>query len=310
MASLRERYVGSMLGLACGDALGGAVEFSPRAAIERSHPGGVLEITGGGPHALRTGEVTDDTAMAMAIARACTSDGMDLEQVVDNFLTWYGSNPKDIGITTSRALAKLDAGVPWREIGERMMAETPGKLAGNGSVMRCAPVALRFRHDPERLRAISLDTARMTHPDPRATWGSVALNQAIACLLDGGGLDKARKAAIAGIDNDDVVDAITTAVDREYADVRSGGFVLETLGAAFWSMAHSDSAEEAIVTAVSMGDDTDTTGAVTGALAGAHYGVGSLPDRWLAVLEPREELTDLADRLFEWSQTDAGSVPD
>jgi ADP-ribosyl-[dinitrogen reductase] hydrolase len=300
--------VGTLLGLACGDALGGAVEFSPRAAIERSHPGGVREITGGGPHGLRTGEVTDDTALAMAIARACTPDGIDLEQVVENFLSWYRSGPKDIGITTSRALAKLDAGVHWREIGVRMMAETPGKLAGNGSVMRCAPVALRFRHDPATMRAISLDTARMTHPDPRATWGSVALNQAIVWLLDGGSLEEARDAAIDRIEEQDVVETITSAVDRDYGEVRSGGFVLETLGAAFWSIAHSDSAEEAIVTAVTMGDDTDTTGAVTGALVGAAFGAGSLPDRWLAVLEPREELTGLAGRLLEWSETDAGSI--
>ncbi len=305
MTSLRARYVGTLLGLAAGDALGGSVEFMPRGAIKRTHPGGLREITGGGPHDLRMGEVTDDTAMALAIARACIPDGIDLDQVAENFLAWYRSNPKDIGITTSRALAKMDAGVPWREIGERMMAETPRKLAGNGSVMRCAPVALRFRHDREKLREVSLDTARMTHPDPMATWGSVALNQAIAYLLDGGDRDGVRDAVTADVQNAEVVQAILAAADREYDDVRSGGFVLETLGAAFWAFAHNDSAEEAVVSAVNMGDDTDTTGAVTGALVGAHYGVDALPNRWLAVLEPREELTVLAERILEWSEADA-----
>ncbi|HEV2129372.1 MAG TPA: ADP-ribosylglycohydrolase family protein [Thermomicrobiales bacterium] len=305
MTSLRARYVGTLLGLAAGDALGGSVEFMPRGAIQRAYPGGLREITGGGSHDLRLGEVTDDTAMALAIARACTPDGIDLDQVAENFLTWYRSDPKDIGITTSRALAKMDAGVPWPEIGERMMAETPRKLAGNGSVMRCAPVALRFRHDREQLREVSLDTARMTHPDPMATWGGVALNQAIAYLLDGGDRDGVRDAATADIENAEVAEAIRMAADREYDDVRSGGFVLETLGAAFWALARSDSAEEAIVTAVNMGDDTDTTGAVTGALVGAHYGVDALPDRWLVVLEPREELIVLAERLLEWSEADA-----
>lgn len=306
MTTLQSRYTGVLLGLAAGDALGGAVEFSPRSALARSFPNGVREITGGGPHGLRKGEVTDDTAMALAIARACTPEGIDLDGVAANFVEWYRSDPKDIGITTSRALAKLDAGVPWREVGERLTDETPGKLAGNGAVMRCAPIALRFRHDRDGLRRVSIDVARMTHPDPKATWGSVALNQAIAHLLDGGSLDGVVDAAIAGVEDGDVVATIRDAAGREYDEVRSGGFVLETLGAAFWAIAHRDAVERAIVTAVSMGDDTDTTGAVTGALVGAHYGAEAIPERWLAVLEPREELTELAERLLEWSEADAG----
>ncbi len=305
MTTLQSRYTGTLLGLAAGDALGGAVEFSPRAALARSFPHGVREIVGGGPHGLRKGEVTDDTAMALAIARACTPEGIDLDGVAANFVDWYRSDPKDIGITTSRALAKLDAGVPWREVGERLTDETPGKLAGNGAVMRCAPIALRFRHDREMLRQVSIDVARMTHPDPMATWGSVALNQGIVHLLDGGSLEEVAAAAVAGVDHADVVAVIRDAAGRAYDEVRSGGFVLETLGAAFWAIAHRDSAEEAIVAAVSMGDDTDTTGAVAGALAGAHYGVEALPERWRSVLEPREELVSLAERLLAWSEAAA-----
>lgn len=307
VTTLQERYEGTLLGLAAGDALGGAVEFLPRAAIERSHPSGVRDIAGGGPHELRLGEVTDDTAMALAIAGACSSEGIDLDQVAANFLEWYRSGPKDIGITTSRALAKMDAGIPWREVADRMTLETPGKLAGNGAMMRCAPVALRFRHDIDRLREMSLETARMTHPDPMATWGTVALNQAIAYLLNGGDLEGAARAAVNGIENEAVVDAIESAANRNYQDVKSGGFVLETLGAAFWVIRHRDSAEEAIIAAVSMGEDTDTTGAVTGALVGAHYGRTALPDRWLEVLEPRDELVMLATQLRSWSESNSGA---
>lgn len=308
MVSLLERYEGAMLGLACGDALGGAVEFFSRFAIERRFSNGVREIVGGGPHGLRPGEVTDDTAMALAIARACGPDGIDLDAVIDNFVSWYHSNPKDIGITTSRALTKLAAGVPWREIGDQMTRETPGKLAGNGSVMRASPVALRFRGDSETLRQVSIDTARMTHPDSMATWGAVALNQAIAHLLDGGDVATVQDAAILDVDNDAVVAAIRDADRRDYTDVASDGFVLHTLGAAFWCLVHHDSVEEAIVAAVSMGEDSDTTGAVTGALAGASYGSAAIPERWLAVLEPREELLELAANLHRWSEADASSI--
>ncbi len=302
---MRSRYTGTLLGLAAGDALGGAVEFSPRDALARDFPDGVREIAGGGPHDLRVGEVTDDTAMALAIARACTAGGIDLDRVVENFVAWFRSDPKDVGITTSRALVKLAAGVPWREVGGRMTSETPGKLAGNGSVMRCAPIALRFRHVRETLRQVSIDVARMTHPDPLATWGSVALNQAIAHLLDGGDLADIVDAAVEGVDSPEVVTTIRDAAGRDYDEVRSGGFVLETLGASFWAIAHRPSAEEAIVTAVSMGDDTDTTGAVTGALAGAAYGVEAIPERWRSVLEPQEELTSLAESILAWSEADA-----
>jgi ADP-ribosyl-[dinitrogen reductase] hydrolase len=304
VVSLLERYEGALLGLACGDALGGAVEFFSRFAIARQYPDGVREIVGGGPHGLRPGEVTDDTAMALAIARACGPDGIDLDAVVDNFVAWYRSDPKDIGITTSRALTKLAAGVPWREIGDQMTRETPGKLAGNGAVMRTAPVALMFRQDRDALRQYSIDTARMTHPDPMATWGAVALNQAIVHLLKGGDVATVREAAIADVAEDAVVIAIRDTAERDYADVSSDGFVLHTLGAAFWCLAHRDSAEEAIAAAVSMGDDCDTTGAVTGALAGALYGSSALPERWLRVLEPREELLELARNLHQWSEAD------
>ncbi|HYH12206.1 MAG TPA: ADP-ribosylglycohydrolase family protein, partial [Thermomicrobiales bacterium] len=157
----------------------------------------------------------------------------------------------------------------------------------------------------ERLRSVSIDTARMTHPDPMATWGSVALNQGIAWLLDGGSLDGLVPAAIDGVENEDVLRAIQESVNRKYDDVTSTGFVLDTLRASFWSITNRDSAEEAIVTAVSMGDDTDTTGAVTGALAGALYGVDALPERWLSVLEPRDELIELAGNLLAWSEADA-----
>ena len=103
MTDLQDRAVGCLLGLACGDALGGAVEFRDRADLDRSFPDGVRDITGGGPHRLETGEYTDDTGMALAIARACTAGGIDLDAVAANFVTWYRSGPKDIGIATTQA---------------------------------------------------------------------------------------------------------------------------------------------------------------------------------------------------------------
>jgi ADP-ribosyl-[dinitrogen reductase] hydrolase len=300
--SLESRYLGCFLGLACADALGGSVEFRNRADIAREFPNGVREILGGGPHSLEIGEVTDDTSMALAIARACTPGGIDIEAVAANFLAWYRSHPKDIGISTRAALAYLDAGLAWDEAGERLQRESTTGVAGNGSVMRCAPIAMRFRSDRHRLRSFSLDVSRITHADPRATWGSVALNQAIAHLLNGGSIDDLVAAAVTDVDEPRVVQAIRAAQTLGFEDVPSDGFVLDTLTASFWSSLHRDSAEEAIVTAVSMGLDTDTTGAVTGAIVGAAYGIDAIPSRWRSVIHHHDEIETLSRTILKWDQ--------
>ena len=303
MSTPASRATGSLLGLAVADALGGAVEFRPRHDLDRAFPQGVREITGGGPHRLDPGEYTDDTHMALAIARAATPGGIDFNQVAANYVGWYRSGPKDIGIATANALSLIASGVPWHEAGERLQARSVDGVAGNGTIMRCAPVALRFPHDRPARESAAIETSRMTHADPRATWGAVALTNAVAHLVNGGSRDDLVAAAIDGVPETRVVAAIVDAPAMTRDQVRSGGYVLDTLGAAFWSVLGTESAEEAIVTAVSLGDDADTTGAVAGALAGALCGEDALPGRWLAVLQDRDEIRALALRLFDWGST-------
>lgn len=302
------RAAGCLVGLGCGDALGGAVEFRPRHDLDRSFPGGVREITGGGPHRLEPGEVTDDTQMALAIARACTAEGIDLDMVAANFVEWYRSGPKDIGIATRNALALISGGTPWQEAGERLQRESVRGVAGNGTVMRCAPLALRFRNDRQQLVRASIETARMTHADPRATWGAVALNQAIVHLLDGGDLAGIVDAAVSDIREPAVSEAILSVTGMTRDDLRSGGYVLDTLTASFWCVLNRDGPEEAIVAAVSLGDDADTTGAVAGALAGAAHGVEAIPERWRRRLLVLDELDLLARQLIAWSDWTQGGL--
>jgi ADP-ribosyl-[dinitrogen reductase] hydrolase len=303
VSTASSRATGSLLGLAVADALGGAVEFRPRDDLDRAFPQGVREITGGGPHRLDPGEYTDDTHMALAIARAATPEGFDFDQVAANYVVWYCAGPKDIGIATANALSLIASGVPWQEAGERLQARSVDGVAGNGTVMRCAPVALRFPHDRPAREFAAIETSRMTHADPRATWGAVALTNAVAHLVNGGSRDDLVAAAIDGVPEARVVAAIVDAPAMTRDQVRSGGYVLDTLGAAFWSVLGTETAEEAIVTAVSLGGDADTTGAVAGALAGAMYGEDALPGRWLAVLQDCDEIRALALRLFAWGST-------
>lgn len=297
--SLRDRYIGTLLGLACGDALGGPLEFLSRDEIAARFPSGVTEFIGGGWLRLEPGEVTDDTEQALILAESLTDNGLDLERLAAGLIAWFRGGPKDIGNTTRIALEALAAGTPPLDAGaEAVAARGERSAAANGAVMRCAPVALRFRRNSHRLVRASLDSARVTHAESRASWGTVAVNQAIAHLLNGGSLADAPAAAVEGIQNSEVREAVLDAAARQRDEVRAGGFVLETIGASFWSLLNAGSAREAIEMAVALGDDADSTGAVTGALAGAAYGVSALPTRWVETVQFRARLVSEAVRLL------------
>ncbi len=297
--SLRDRYAGTLLGLACGDALGGPVEFLNRHEIAAQFPTGVSEFIGGGWLRLAPGEVTDDTQQALILAESLTGDGLDLNRLAAGLIAWFRGNPKDVGNTTRIALEALAAGTAPLDAGAAALAARGERsAAANGAVMRCAPVALRFRRDPDRLVRASLDSARVTHAEARASWGTVAVNQAIAHLLDGGAIADAPAAAVVGISNSEVREVVRDAAGRQRHEVRSGVFVLETIGASFWSLLNATSAREAIETAVALGDDADSTAAVTGALAGAAYGVSALPTTWVETVQFRERLESEAVRLL------------
>ena len=302
--TLADRYTGTLLGLACGDALGGPVEFRKRDEIAAAFPGGVTEFVGGGWLDLAPGEVTDDTQQTLILAEALTEEGLGLDRFAAGLIEWMRSDPKDIGNTTRVALTALANGTSPLESGEAALAARGNRgSAANGAVMRCAPVALRVRRDPERLVQASLESARVTHAEERAAWATVAVNQAIVHLLHGGSIADAPRSAASGTPNDEVRNAVLDAAGRERDEVRAGGFVLETIGAAFWSLAHGRDARHAIELAVAFGDDADSTGAVAGAMAGAAYGARSLPDSWTGKVQFRDRLEAEAARLLDLSES-------
>ena len=298
--SLADRYAGTLLGLACGDALGGPLEFLSRGEIAARFPEGVREFVGGGWLDLAPGEVTDDTQQALILSAALTAAGLELGHFAAGLVDWLWSDPKDVGNTTRIALEALAAGESPLTSGEAAL-RMRGKdaSAANGAVMRCAPVALRFRLDPNSLVEASLASARVTHAESRAAWATVAVNQAIVHLLNGGSIAEAPHAAVAGVLDTEVCTAILAAADRDPTAVRAGGFVLETVGAAFWSLLQTKSARAAIERAVALGDDADSTGAVTGALAGAAYGAAALPETWRDRVQFRDQLESESKRLFD-----------
>lgn len=291
---------GVLLGLACGDALGRPVEFESAAAIQAEY-GTLQEMVGFGTWRQPAGTVTDDTAQALCIARSVAEHGtLDPKDIASRFVDWYESDPFDIGIMTRRALEELQQGTAWDEAGQEVWeASAEGSNAGNGSVMRCPPLAVAFADDPSKLIRVSRQSSAITHADPRCTNGCALLNRTIAAIFD----DEATplETAIDALGADLPEELRTTLApltrDEELDDLPTSGYVVHTLQTALHDGLRANDPESAIVQSVNRGGDTDTIAAVTGAVAGARFGAEALPQRWLDAIEVTEELRTLATQL-------------
>jgi len=296
----RDRFRGALLGLAVGDALGAPAEFLTPAQV-RDRWGVLAEMVGGGCHEVRPGEGSDATEMMLELAESlATHTDFDPEDVVARYRAWFAAGPRDVSLTTRTVMLVLAAGTPW-DLASRRAYEVLGfPTAGNGSVMRCAPIALRFAADPTARRRVSLRESTITHYDFLAGWSCVALNELIvAAMADR--LEESLPAIVAALEPDDsrVAATIRDAVEAEAEEIHAAAFVLDSLGAAVWAVLHTSSFEGALVEIVNRGGDCDTVGAVAGALAGARYGASAIPARWLETLVVRERVTALADALAE-----------
>lgn len=298
--TLRDRYRGALLGSAVGDALGATLEFMSRDDIQAEY-GELRDIVGSGWLNLVAGEVTDDTQMALCIASSIVEwQTFDAEDIARRFLGWHTSNPPDIGNTTRHAIEGLARGVPWNEAGEQTHLALRPRDASNGSIMRCAPVALFDRLDPDANRQHSVDSSRITHANPLCVGSCVALNAAVAALLSDPESDPV-KVAMDATNNETLRSALAGVAAQNAGTLDASGYVLATMQSAFWAVTTHESLEETVVAAVNLGQDADTTGAVAGALAGARWGMANIPDRWLDALLAKDELLGLADGLFELS---------
>ncbi|ERJ05693.1 thiamine-phosphate pyrophosphorylase protein [Halorhabdus tiamatea SARL4B] len=288
---------GVLLGLASGDALGRPGEFKSAEQIASQH-GEVTDMLADGSHGKPAGTVTDDTEMALCIARSLVENGrFNGQDIADRFLEWFETDPFDIGLMTADALREYSHGTDWRSAGQEVWQHrSEGSNAGNGSVMRCAPHAIAFADEPDTLQRVSKQSSAITHYDPRCRYGCVILNQTIAGYLRGE--DDPLTNALAQVEGDapgELVETLRLVPDLiDESDLETTGYVVHTLQTALHDALTADSAEEAIVSAVNRGGDTDTIGAVTGAVAGARFGKESLPDRWLEQLEYHEDLSLLA----------------
>jgi ADP-ribosyl-[dinitrogen reductase] hydrolase len=311
-----ERARGCLLGLACGDALGRPVEFKSERQISERY-GEVTEMLAQGTHRQPAGTITDDTEMALCIAESLVAKGgFDRADVAERFVAWLASGPFDVGLMTRDAVERIREGTPPDEAGHEVWRERPeGSNAGNGSVMRCAPHGIAFRHDEAELVRVSRASSAITHADPRCQWGCVLLNHTLAGLVQdeadplGVALDSADGAPA---ELRDAVGAVHAVVDGERdpealeGELSTSGYVVDALQAGLFYGLTADTAERAVVEAVNRGDDTDTVGAIAGAVAGARFGADELPNRWLREVDEAARLRELSDGLLELDGGDRG----
>ncbi len=272
--TMLDRAKGCAVGAAVGDALGMPLEFGP----PRPPDNLLREMEAA---RLPAGTFTDDTEMALALAHSLLAHRpLDPADLAQRFVTWFRAGPPDVGIHTSAVLSRVAAGEEWEEAAAAVQQQRPDS-AGNGSVMRCWPVPLARWDDLGLLLADSRLQSRVTHPHPECVAGSAFVNVAIYHLLRGVPPAEAvtqalDDAAISG----PLRETIEAAPQRPRAELANSGWVRHTLESAVWGLLTTDSFAEAVVQVVKLGRDADTAGAVVGALAGAAYGLESIPPRW------------------------------
>lgn len=299
---LIDRFEGTLVGLAVGDALGAPVEFGPQGGFMTaqeiaSRYGTISEMIGGGELKLKPGEYTDDTNMMLCIAESLAENrGYNPDDIAQRFVRWYLTKPRDMGHTTRAALRKIAKGVSWKEAGDK---DRPS----NGSVMRCAPIGLFFAFEnAEILTKASIETSAITHSHRDAVLSCVVLNSMISQLVKGTGKWPAfRYAAEKAVKDDGFFENLILASSGKRDP--SSGLAVDTIVLAVNSFTAAKTFEEAVVSAVNLGGDTDTIGAVAGAIAGAHWGVKAIPERWSSKLNPYsvEKIKEIARTLFELS---------
>lgn len=309
MTGLPNRYRGAIVGLATGDALGAAVEFCPPGSFPP-----VTAMRGGGPHGLRAGYWTDDTSMALCLAESLlTCTGFYARDQMERYVRWWRDGYMsstgrcfDIGNTVRAALER------FLQNGEPFAGSTDEWSAGNGSLMRLAPVPLFYRQHPGWAIGRAADSSQTTHANRVAVDACRYMTALMIGALNGASREELLSPLYAPEprywDTRPLARPIHEIASGSFrkksaSQVQGSGYVAHTLEAALWAFHDTDTFRDGALRAVNLGDDADTTGAVYGQLAGAYYGMEAIPHEWVAQLAQLNVLLDVADRLHEASHS-------
>lgn len=293
-----DRAVGTLLGLACGDAVGTTLEFRAPGTFEP-----ITDMVGGGPFRLNAGEWTDDTSMALCLAESVLDRReLDLEDQLRRYVLWHesgylSSNGRcfDIGITTRTQLAR------FQRTGEGFDPRPDEESAANGSLMRLGAVPIRWHGDPKTAAERAGESSRTTHAARRPVDACRLMGAMVSALIGGVPFDEVTAptfwrwgelhAAVADI-------AAGTWKAKAPPTIRGTGYCIDALEAALWSVAGADDFRNAVLRAANLGDDADTTAAIAGQLAGARWGASGIPAAWREKTVAAERIIALARGLF------------
>lgn len=299
-----DRFHGCLMGLAAGDALGTTLEFRSPGSFSP-----VSDMVGGGPFNLAPGQWTDDTSMALCLAESLIEcQGMDLTDQLARYVSWYRHGHLsstgvcfDIGNTVRSALANFE------KTGDPQSGSTDPYSAGNGSIMRLAPVPMCYADHLEAAVLNSGLSSKTTH----GARAAVDACRYFGALIAG---------ALIGVDKDELLgedyfasgDPLIEEIQqisqglfkmKQPPEIKGSGYVVRSLEAALWAFYHSTTFESGCLMAVNLGDDADTTGAVYGQIAGAYYGVDGIPSAWRSELALKDLIRAYADQIYKLSKS-------
>lgn len=291
-----DRAYGMLLGLACGDAVGAAVEFKTRGSFPP-----VTDMTGGGKFQVAPGEWTDDTSMALCLADSLLAcNGFDAADQMARYKRWIDSgyrsckaHPIGIGKTVLQALMR------YQRCGEAFCGSSDPRSAGNGALMRLAPIPLFYANDIALTRHFAIESSRTTHAAPECLAASELFAELLHFALHGNLTPGEPLPVTSKSTWPESIQALAAGSFRSksYEELRGSGYVVESLEAALWCWDRGENYKSAILLAVNLGDDADTTAAICGQLAGATHGLSNIPTEWRDKLVSYEEMHDIAGQL-------------
>ena len=294
MTRSEDKVRGALYGVAIGDALGGPLEFMNATQIEQKYGGRVMDMVGGGWMSLTPGETTDDTDMTLAVCEGIMeSPSAPIEPIGRRFIKWVDTQPKDVGMTCARSIqtaranlaAGMDAEAAWGAAGKRTAEENGDRSGGNGALMRTIGTALAYRTPEERAERTT-QIAEMTHYDDISSDICRYYADAIHHLIK-----DEQDAGVRTLD--------TMAVEYGFSSrINPSGWVQDSMECAYLAFTTETDFENVLIKAVNLGGDADTIGAIAGGLAGACYGYGAIPQRWIDALP--QDIKARLDAFAEW----------
>jgi ADP-ribosyl-[dinitrogen reductase] hydrolase len=297
---LEDKIKGSLIGLACGDAVGTTLEFESRGSFEP-----IKDMVGGGPFKLEAGQWTDDTSMALCLAYSLFNKRKfePIDQM-NRYCDWYqngymSSNGRcfDIGITIQTALRK------YLKTKDPFSGSDDEYSSGNGSIMRLAPIPIFYHDNYENCIKYAGESSRTTHGSAEC----IDSSKLFASLVFNAFYAKDKMDIFNDNEYKPYCENVSAIANLEflsltYDQITGSGYVVESLISALWCFMNGDSFEECVLLAANLGNDADTTAAICGQIAGAYYGMSGIPKHWRNKLFMNDEIEQLAVQLFASSK--------